>query len=284
MKKKLLVLLLCMLLGVGLAAGCSNGNQTPPPEEPETGTETPVTELETLVVGATAVPHAEILEVVKPLLAEEGIDLQIKEFTDYVLLNPAVSDGSVDANFFQHVPYLEDYNIKNNDTLVWTVMVHVEPMGVYSNTLTDINDIGEGAKVAVPNDESNCARALMVLESAGLIQLDPDAPKYQLTDADIIENPKNLEVQMMDAAMLPRTLDEVALCVINSNYALDAGLNPSSDAIYMEAKDSPYANVLAVRAADVEKDAIKQLGAALNSETVRTYLLENYPDSCIPSF
>lgn len=235
------------------------------------------------MVGATAKPHAEILEVVKPLLQKEGVDLEIKVFTDYVLLNPALKDKQIDANFFQHVPYLDDYNAKNNANLIWTVKVHTEPMGVYSKKIDSLDKLADGAKVGIPNDATNGGRALNVLEKAELIKLKEGAG-VTATDADIIENPKNLKIQMMDAAMLPRALADLDLCVINSNYALEANLNPVTDSIFMEPKDSPFANVLVVRAEDKDKESIKKLGQALQSPEVKKFIEDNYKGSVVPAF
>jgi len=262
------------VLLVGIAAGCGNNNAA---EEQSKG------ETTKLVVGATAKPHAEILEIVKPILAKEGIELEIKEFTDYVLLNPALVDGELDANFFQHIPYLEDFNKKNNTDLVWTVKVHNEPMGVYSNEYKKLEDLPEGATIGIPNDTTNGGRALMVLASAGIIKLREGAD-VTATEKDIVENPKNLKFQMMDAAMLPRALEDLDACVINSNYAIEANLNPVKDSIFMELKDSPFANVLAVRPEDKDKEAIKKLGEALQSPEVKAFLEEKYAGSCVPAF
>jgi len=274
MNKKLLALLCCFVLLVGIAAGCGNNNAA---EEQSKG------ETTKLVVGATAKPHAEILEIVKPILAKEGIELEIKEFTDYVLLNPALVDGELDANFFQHIPYLEDFNKKNNTDLVWAVKVHNEPMGVYSNEYKKLEDLPEGATIGIPNDTTNGGRALMVLASAGIIKLREGAD-VTATEKDIVENPKNLKFQMMDAAMLPRALEDLDACVINSNYAIEANLNPVKDSIFMEPKDSPFANVLAVRPEDKDKEAIKKLGEALQSPEVKAFLEEKYAGSCVPAF
>lgn len=279
MKKKL-ILMVCSLLMLALVAGCGNNgaengeaDQTTPPETAK------------VVVGATAKPHAEILEVVKPLLAEENIDLEIKVFTDYVQLNPALSDGQIDANFFQHIPYLDDYNENNKSDLVWAVKVHNEPMGVYSKKITNLDELTAGAKVGIPNDATNGGRALMVLESAGLITL-KEGVGVKAIDKDIVDNPKNLEIVMMDAAMLPRTLDDaaIAICVINSNYALEADLNPVEDSIFMEPKDSPFANILAVKPADKDKDTIVKLGEALQSPEVKKFLEDTYQGACVPAF
>lgn len=278
MKKKILVLLACTLMLLVAAAGC--GKDTA--QKNDTDTTTP-SETIKIVVGATAKPHAEILEVVKPVLAKEGVDLEIKVFTDYVLLNPALKDGQIDANFFQHIPYLDDYNAKNNADLVWTVKVHNEPMGIYSKKIKTLDELKTGDKIGIPNDATNGGRALMVLESAELITLKEGAG-VTATNKDIVENPKELEIVMMDAAMLPRTLDDAAICVINSNYALEAGLNPVNDSIFMEPKDSPFANVIAVNPADKDKEAIVKLGKALQSPEVKKFLEDTYEGACVPAF
>ncbi|MGI6453777.1 MAG: MetQ/NlpA family ABC transporter substrate-binding protein [Syntrophomonadaceae bacterium] len=273
MKKVLVLLLSLMILSLGVT-GCSKEDK-----QNNAGK----TEATKIVVGATAVPHAEILEVVKPLLEKENINLEIKVFTDYIQLNPALKDGQIDANFFQHIPYLDDYNKNNNADLVWTVKVHNEPMGVYSNRITKLDELQDGAQVGIPNDATNGGRALMVLESAGLIKL-TEGVGVMATINDIVDNPKNLDVIMMDAAMLPRTLEDADICVINSNYALEAGLNPVKDSIFMEPSDSPYANVLVVKAEDKEKEAIVKLGQALQSPEVKDFLETKYQGSCVPSF
>jgi D-methionine transport system substrate-binding protein len=275
--KRFLVLVCCLALVAGLLAGC--GGTTPPKDTASGDQAAP----DKIVVGATAKPHAEILEIVKPLLEKDKVDLEIKVFTDYVLLNPALKEKQIDANYFQHEPYLEDYNAKNNADLAWTVKVHTEPMGVYSKKIDEIDKLAAGATVGVPNDATNGGRALAVLETAGLIELKEGAG-VTATDKDIIDNPKNLKIQMMDAAMLPRALSDLDICVINSNYALEASLNPVEDAIFMEAKDSPFANVLAVRSEDKDKEGIKKLGQALQSPEVKKFIEENYKGSVIPAF
>lgn len=280
MKKKL-SFLVSLLLIVGLLAGCSSNNSNKQAaDNPNSQNAAPKTKL---VVGATAKPHAEILEVVKPKLAEQGVDLEIKEFTDYVQLNPALKDGQINANFFQHIPYLEDYNKNNNANLVWVAKVHNEPMGIYSKKLDSLDKLTSGAKVGIPNDATNGGRALMVLENAGLIKL-KEGVGVTATDKDITENPKNIKITMMDAPMLARALDDMAICVINSNYALEANLNPVKDSIFMEPKDSPFANVLVVNEKDKDNEAIKKLTAALQSDDVKKFLEEKYQGSCVPAF
>ena len=225
--KKTLVLIACVLLLLATVAGCSKTTQK------EDKAAQPATTK--IVVGATAKPHAEILEVVKPLLAKENIDLEIKVFTDYVQLNPALKDGQIDANFFQHIPYLDDFNKKNSANLAWVVKVHNEPMGIYSKKIKSLDELTDGAKVGIPNDATNGGRALMVLAQAKLVTL-KEGVGVNATEKDIVTNPKNLKITPMDAAMLPRTLEDAAICVINSNYALEAKLNPVKDALVMESQ------------------------------------------------
>jgi ABC-type metal ion transport system, periplasmic component/surface antigen len=275
--KKMMVVLACAIFLMATVAGCANKTAN---KSTDANTQTASTKL---VVGATAKPHAEILEVVKPLLAKEGIDLEVKVFTDYVQLNPALKDGQIDANFFQHIPYLDDYNQKNNANLTWVVKVHNEPMGIYSKKIKSLDQLASGAKVGIPNDATNGGRALMVLASANLITLKPDAG-VTATEKDIVDNPKNLKFVAMDAAMLPRTLDDADICVINSNYALEAKLNPVKDSLFMEPKDSPFANVLVVRPEDKDKDAIQKLAKALQSPEVKQFLEDKYQGACVPSF
>jgi len=274
--KRFLILATCLILLLTSVVGCGNQPATQGDQNNQPSTTK-------LVVGATAKPHAEILEVVKPLLEKENVDLEVKVFTDYALLNPALKDGQIDANFFQHIPYLDDYNAKNNADLVWTVKVHNEPMGVYSKSIKNLDELPDGAKVGIPNDATNGGRALMVLEQAKIITLKEGAG-VTATENDIVENPKNIKIVAMDAAMLPRTLEDADICVINSNYALEGNLNPATDAIFSEPKDSPFANVLAVRPADKDKEAIVKLGKALQSPEVKEFLEKNYAGSCVPSF
>ncbi len=268
MKRVLAILCSLFLIGT-LAAGC--------------GTQNGAQDSGKLVVGCTAKPHAEIMEVVKPMLKERGVDLEIKVFTDYVLLNPALKDKQIDANFFQHIPYLEEYNAKNNADLVWTTKVHNEPMGVYSKKIDSLDKLEKGATVGIPNDATNGGRALMVLEAAGVLELKEGAG-VTATERDIVKNLLKLEIKMMDAAMLPRALEDLDVCVINSNYALEANLNPVKDSIAMEPKDSPFANVLTVRPEDKDKESIKKLGAALQSPEVKKFLEETYQGACVPAF
>ena len=236
-----------------------------------------------LKVGATPVPHAEILNEIKPLLAKDGIDLQIIEFTDYVKPNLSLNDKEIDANFFQHEPYLKKFAADRKLDLVNLVAVHIEPMGVYSKKLKDIKSVPDGAKVAIPNDPTNGGRALDILAKAGLIKL-KDGVGISATVGDIVENPKNLKITEAEAAMLPRTLDDVDLAVINSNFAMEAKLNPTKDALFIEPKDSPYANIVAVRKGDENRKEIQALKKALTSPEVKKFIEEKYKGAVIPAF
>lgn len=236
----------------------------------------------TIVVGATPVPHAEILnDVVKPILEKEGYKLEVKVFTDYVQPNVALQEGDLDANFFQHVPFLEKFNKENDADLVATVKVHLEPLGLYSHKIKSLDEIKNGDEISVPNDPTNESRALRLLEENGLIKLND---KELVNKFDIIENEKNIKINELDAAQLSRTLDDVTASIINTNFALQADLNPLKDAIIIESKDSPYSNVVVVRNGDQDKAYIKALNDAITSEEVRKYIEEKYKGSIIPSF
>lgn len=243
-------------------------------------------ELETLVVGATAAPHAEILEVVKPILAEQGYDLQIQEFTDYVLPNRALEEGELDANYFQHIQYLESYNEQNGTDLVSAGEIHYEPFGIYAGKTTDLSQLPDGATVFVPNDITNEARALLLLQDQGLLTLKEGAG-LEATPNDIEENPKNLEIVEMEAAMIPRTMDDCDIAIINGNYALEAGLNVS-EALAAETSDSlaaqTYANVVAVRSGDENSEKIQALVQALCSDEVKEFIDATYNGAVVALF
>jgi D-methionine transport system substrate-binding protein len=236
-----------------------------------------------LKVGATPVPHAEILDFVKPLLAERGIVLEIVEFTDYVTPNLALNDGSIDANFFQHQPYLDSFNRDHNLDLVTVAKIHVEPFGLYSEKISSIDELEDGALIAVPNDPTNEGRALLLLANKGYISLEAEN-ELEATPYDISENPKNLQFRELEAAQLPRVLPDVTAAFINTNYALEAGLNPLNDALIIEGSESPYANVLVVKKENVEKEEIKVLVEVLTSDSVRDFILEEYKGAVVPVF
>ena len=235
----------------------------------------------TITIGATPIPHVEILEQVKPILAKEGYTLKIQEFTDYVTPNFAVDDGDLDANFFQHVPYLDEFNKNKGTHLVKTVGVHLEPIGIYSAKIKNLKDLKDGATIAVPNDPTNENRALDLLEKAGLLKFAKVALK---TKADITQNPRNFNIEELDAPQLPRVLGDVTIAVINTNYALSANLNPLKDALALESKDSPYANVVVVKEGNENSPKIKALDKAINSEAIRKFIIEKYKGAIIPAF
>lgn len=236
-----------------------------------------------LSVAATAVPHAEILEFIKPELAKQGVELDIKVFTDYVQPNVQVAQGRMDANFFQHLPYLKSFNEGRGTELVSVVGVHVEPFGAYSSKIDSLDALQEGATVAIPNDPTNGGRALLLLQKAGLITLKDDS-KITATPRDIASNPRNLEFYELEAATLPRVLNQVELAMINTNYALEAGLNPTEDALILEGSESPYVNILVSQPENKDSDAMQALADALTSEAVRKFILEKYEGAVVPAF
>lgn len=238
---------------------------------------------QTVTVAATAVPHAEILEFVKPELAKEGVTLEIKVFTDYVQPNVQVNEGRLDANFFQHQPYLDEFNASRKTQLVSISGVHVEPFGAYSNKHTNLEKLPNRAQVAIPNDATNGGRALLLLQEAGLIKLDPQAG-ITATPKNIINNPKNLRFRELEAATLPRVLNQVDLALINTNYALEAGLNPSDDALVIEGAESPYVNILVIKQGNESKPGLVKLAAALKTPAVREFLLNKYQGAVAPAF
>lgn len=238
---------------------------------------------EKLSIAATPVPHAELLEFVRPTLAKEGVELDIKVFTDYVQPNVQVADGHLDANFFQHKPYLDSFNKEHKTPLVSVGLVHVEPFGAYSSKIKNIGELKDGAQVAIPNDPSNGARALLLLQKQGLIKL-KDPGNILSTARDVVENPKKLRFRELEAATLPRVLADVDIALINTNYALEAGLNPVKDALFIEGEDSPYANIVVTTEAKKDDPAIKKLVQALHSDDVRQFIKEKYKGSIVPAF
>jgi D-methionine transport system substrate-binding protein len=267
--KKVISVLLASVLGVALLTGCAAKG----------------TDAKTIVVGASPTPHAEILKVAGEVLAEEGYTLEVKEFTDYVQPNLTLENKELDANYFQHLPYLEDFNKKNNTKLVSAGAIHYEPLGLYPGKIKTLDAITDGATIAIPNDTTNEARALLLLETIGLIKVNPNAG-LEATPKDIIENPKNLQFKELEAAQLGRSLQDVDLAVINGNYAIEAGLNVGSDAIAKEEKNSlaaqTYANIVAVRAGDEKSDKTVALMKALQSDKVKKYIEDTYKGAVVP--
>lgn len=244
----------------------------------------PTSAAETIVtVGASPVPHAEILRAAAPLLKEKGIDLRVVEFNDYVQPNLALDQGDLDANFFQHQPYLDTFNADAGTKIVSLVGIHIEPLGVYSLKLNSLDELKDRAQIAIPNDPTNGGRALLLLEAAGLIEVDPRTG-VQPTVFDITSNPKRLRFVELEAAQLSRALPDVDAAVINGNYALLAELVPTEDALFLEGSQSPYVNILAVREGETGNPALQALADVLTSDHIREFILETYGGSVVPVF
>lgn len=272
--KKLSLLAASALLAVTfLAAGCGSDSASSGSSSKNT----------TVTVGATPVPHGEILNEIKPLLAKEGVDLKVVEFTDYVKPNLSLNDKELDANFFQHSPYLDKFNSEHGTKLKAIAKIHVEPMGIYSHKIKDLKDLPDGAKVAIPNDPTNGGRALLILQSAGLIGL-KDGGNITSTVQDVEKNDKHLQFVELEAAQIPRSIDDVDIALINTNFAMEAGLNPLKDALFLEPKDSPYANVLVIREGDENRPEIQKLVKALQSPEVKKFIEDKYQGAILPSF
>lgn len=243
-------------------------------------------ELQKIVVGASPAPHAEILKAANDVLKEKGYELEIKEYVDYIQPNLALESGDLDANYFQHLPYLESFNKENGTNLVSAGAIHYEPFGIYAGKTTSLDELQDGATIAVPNDTTNEARALLLLEAQGLIKLKEDAG-LTATKNDIVENPKNLQLYEVEAAQLPRVIGDVDVAVINGNYAIEAGYKVS-DALAVEASDSlaatTYGNVVAVRAGEENDPAIQALIEALTSDEVKAFIESTYDGAVVPLF
>ena len=242
-------------------------------------------DLETITVAATAAPHAEILEEAKALLEEKGYDLQVEVFSDYVLPNEVVESGEMDANYFQHINYLNSFNEEQGTHLVNAGEIHYEPFGIYAGQKETLEDIEDGDTVAVPNDTTNEARALLLLEAQGWITLDPDAG-ITATPEDITDNPYNLEIEPFEAAQVARHIDEVSYVVLNGNYALEAGLNAGTDALAVESADSDaiaqYVNVIAVKEGNENEEKIQALVEVLKSDEIKEFIEKEYSGAVVP--
>lgn len=283
--KKTLVFVLALGLLLAIIAGCGAKQNSASSTSSEQSQNTSSQEAKpvTIKVGASPVPHAEILNVVKPILEKEGINLEIVEFTDYNQPNLQLADKQLDANYFQHIPYLEKFSKDHNLDLTYIAKVHIEPMGVYSTKIKNLNDLKEGATIAIPNDPTNGGRALLLLQKAGVLKL-KDGAGITATVNDIADNPKKLKIQELEAAMLPRVLQDVDAAVINTNYALEAKLVPTKDALAIESADSPYVNILAVRKGDENRPELKKLAEALNSPEVKKFIEDKYQGAVVPAF
>ena len=273
LSRKLFVVLSLSLIIVISVAACTTTQSTPE-----------ATTL-TVKVGASPVPHAEILAYIRDnLAAAAGLEIEIVEFTDYVQPNLALDDGQLDANFFQHLPYLEDFNAERGTDLVSVAEIHIEPLGIYSKTITNLSEVPDEAVVTIPNDATNGGRALNLLAANGLIKLKDDVG-FTATVADIVENPKNLKITELEAAQLVRALDDAALAVINGNYALEGGLVPSQDALALESgENNPYVNILVVKRGNENNEAILKLVELLTSPEVKAFIEEKYSGSVLPAF
>lgn len=286
MKKKVLTTILAGVLALGTLAGCASSDSA----EEGTGAEVEATEegIEekgTITVAASATPHAEILEQAKVLLAEQGWDLEITVFDDYVLPNEVVESGEFDANYFQHIPYLEDFNATKGTHLVNAGGIHYEPFGIYPGTKSDLAELSEGDVIAVPNDTTNEARALLLLQDNGIITL-KEGVGLTATKNDIVENPYGIEIQELEAAQVARVIPEVAFVVLNGNYALEAGYSVANDSIAYETSDSEaaktYVNVIAVKEGNEENEGVKALVEVLKSDAILQYINETYDGAVIP--
>ena len=275
--KRIIALILALTLCLGFAA-CTSGK----PDEPKGNDPQTVT----LKVGASPAPHAEILEKAKELLKDKGINLEIVQFTDYVQPNNATEDGDVDANYFQHKPYMDNFNAENGTHLVSVANIHYEPFGLYPGKVKTIDELPDGAQIAVPNDGTNEARALLLLESCGLIKL-KDGVGLEATKLDIVENTKNLDIVEMEAAQLPSVLDSVDMAVINGNYAIDAGLSVGKDAVATEGASGvaaeTYANIICVKEGNENNEAVKTLIEVLRSDEIKKFINEKYDGAVVPS-
>ncbi|NLO10113.1 MAG: ABC transporter substrate-binding protein [Clostridiales bacterium] len=292
--KKVALILVLLSLFVAILGGCASDNKDTDKQNNSANEENKQDkdqednkELKKIIVGASITPHAEILETAKSLLASKGFELEIVEYNDYVQPNLALDAGDLDANYFQHQPYLDEFNADRGLDLVSVAIIHYEPFGIYPGKTKSIDDLQDGAEIAVPNDGTNEARALLLLEAQGLIKL-AEGVGMKATVIDIVENPKNLEIHEIEAAQLARSLQDVDLAVINGNFAIQAGLNVSKDAIAVEDKDSiaaeTYGNVIAIKKGDENRDEIKALVEALTSDEVKEYIESTYEGAVVPKF
>ena len=277
--KKVVSIALTAALSVGLLAGCGGGDTNADANTNE--------EVKVITVAASPSPHAEILAVAGEVLAEEGYKLEVTEFTDYVVPNNVVENDEIVANYFQHQPYLTDFNAENGTHLVSVAAIHYEPFGIYSTKHASLDEIAEGAIITVPNDTTNEARALQLLQAEGIITL-AEGAGLNATKQDIVENPYNVDIQEIEAAALPPTLDSADFSVINGNYAIPAGLNVAKDALACEDAASEaaqtFANILVVKEGNEESEEVQALVKALLSDEVKTFINENYEGAVVPIF
>ncbi len=282
MKKRIVASVLAGVLVLGALTGCGSSKS----EGSTSSSESTSSESKgTIKVAASATPHAEILEAAKPILAKEGWDLEITEFDDYVIPNEVVESGEMDANYFQHVPYLDSYNEEKGTDLVAVGKIHYEPFGIYPGTKDSLDDVADGDTVALPNDTTNEARALLLLQDNGLLTL-KDGVGLEATVNDIAENPHNLKFEELAAESVARVVDEVAYVVLNGNYALEAGFSVGQDALAYEKSDSEaaktYVNVIVVKAGNEDNEGVKALVDVLKSDEIKDFINEKYDGAVIP--
>lgn len=274
MKKKILLVVLALAL---VLTSCSKK------ESKKEDGQTTNTDNKKVVIGVSPAPHKEIAEKAKEILAKDGIELEIKEFDDYVTPNTSLEEKDIDLNFYQHIPYLDNFNKERGTKIVSLGGVHIEPLGVYSKTYKSLDELKDGDEVIIPNDATNGARALKLLEENNVIKLKADAG-LEATEKDIAENPKNLKFTPVEAATIPRAYEDAAIAVINSNYALEANLSPKKDAIATEkAEGNPFANIIAAREEDKDNETYKKVLEAFQSDEVKKYIEEKFEGEIIPA-
>lgn len=281
MKKSYLSLVMGLALALTVTA-CGGGQSAAPADNGQTGAGTEA-QTETLKIGVLAGSEEEIWKVAKEEAAKDGLELELVTFNDYVLPNKALDSGQLDANSFQHVPYMEEFNADHGTKVVKLAETMNFPIGMYSDKIKDVSELKEGDIVGLPNDPTNLARSLILFQSAGLIKL-KDGVGITATVLDIAENPKNLQFKEMEAAFIPRALSNMAAAVINTNFAIEAGLIPTKDSIYMEPKDSPWVEVIAVREGEQDKPVFQKLVKAFQSDEVKKFVTEKYGDSMVPAW
>ena len=284
MKKRFVSVLTAAIMSAALLEGCGGSGASTSASGDQAASAGGSEESKTITVAASPTPHSEILEAAKPLLAEKGYELDIKVFEDYVQPNEVVNSGEIDCNYFQHVPYLESFNEEKGTDLVVAGKIHYEPLGIYPGTKKTLEEIGDGDVIAIPNDTTNEARALLLLQFNGIIKL-KDGAGITATKQDIAENPHNVEIKELEAAQIPHVKDEVAYSVMNGNYALQAGLIAAKDALSYELPDSEaaatYVNVIAVKAGNEENEGIKALVEVLKSDEIKKFIADNYDGAVV---
>ncbi len=266
-KKSLFVVILVLILALSsVLAACSKKEA----------------KAEEIVIGVSPSPHADIIKLVVEDLEKEGVKVTVKEYSDYVRPNLDLAEKEIDANFFQHIPYFDEFSAEHNLDLAILGGIHIEPMGVFSKTLSSLDELKDGDEVMIPNDTTNCGRALLLLQAQGLIKLGVD--DVAATEKDIVENPKNLKFTALEAAAIPTVYGDAAIAVINGNYAIQHDLNPVADSLAIEDANSPYVNIIAIRAEDAKAEKFAKFISALQTDKVKKFIEETYDGSVVPAF